>query len=280
MEDIMYLKYGDNKLNIAFNPTQDIISNHSGKPLRSLQLILITNSINGVNDILEYIKKSKNRIVLGDNTGEESTWKAGNNGYSYTDNINPIYKLWIDVVQEENLNPESLLIDTLELYPYEYEEDFFDDRLTVDAKVLVDLELFEELISIYYENRSVSVLRKGISEQPREMEIVLGTWSIDGEKRKLWIHLSDINNEPRKTKLFAFAELGVKNRNLRDQSIAQSHIILQLVELLRQKQLINGDEMDQLLTFDNQPLELFTKKFDFSREDDIDNWNEYPLLRR
>ncbi|MHB8191785.1 MAG: hypothetical protein ACYDGL_00730 [Bellilinea sp.] len=267
----MYLKYGDNKLNIDFNPTQDVISKHSEKPLRSLQLIFITDSITSVNNILDLIKISNNRIVLGDNTGEESTWKVGNNGYSYTDNVNPIYKLWIDVVQEENLNPESLLIDTLELFPYEYEEDFFDDRLRVDAKVLIDLALFEELISIFYENRSVSVLRKGISEQPREMEIVLGTWSIDGEKRKLWIHLSDINNEPRKTKLFPLVELGVKNRNLREQSIAQSHILLQLVELLRQKQIINGDEINQLLTFDNQPLELFTRKFDFNRDDDIDN---------
>jgi len=267
----MYLRIDDQKINVTFTPQFDEISKHTSKPLRTYELTIITRSKSEVDQLNNWISKSKNELQLGDNTGSETTWKIEKSGYTYSESENPVYKFWINVIEKETLNPDRLVIDDNEVFPYYYEEHFIDDSLLIDIKAKVDQALFEKLVDDFQEKETVAVVREGISTEKRMMGLAIITWSLDNNLIKVQIYLSDSDKPENKSGLLApFMIFGRQIRNLRQETIFQSSIINKLLGLLKEKKVITDAELNQLMTLDNQQGELFTRIIDFSQEEDID----------
>lgn len=79
--------------------------------------------------------------------------------------------------EAEELSLEALLIDGMELHPYEYREEIVGDVLTVRAKVVGTEADVLRLRALMHTHQTLSVVRRGIQEDPREMRIGVGEWS-------------------------------------------------------------------------------------------------------
>ena len=79
--------------------------------------------------------------------------------------------------EAEDLSLEALLIDGVELHPYEYREEIVGDNLTIRAKVVGTQADVLRLRSLMHSHQNLQVVRRGIQEEPREMRVGVGEWS-------------------------------------------------------------------------------------------------------
>lgn len=77
----------------------------------------------------------------------------------------------------EELNLEALVLDGLELHPYEYREELVGGGLTIWAKLVGDEEDVLRLRRLLGSRDTVPVVRRGIQAEPREMHLGVGEWS-------------------------------------------------------------------------------------------------------
>ena len=111
-------------------------------------------------------------------------WSQSGGHYSYR----------VQLTEAEELNLESLVIDGLELHPYEYRESF-DTELMVIARVI----LTEEQVRFVRERQKAGaqfpVVRRGIDSKPRTMRFGQLLWSKHEEGTKYRLVLVDITAE-------------------------------------------------------------------------------------
>jgi hypothetical protein len=79
--------------------------------------------------------------------------------------------------EAEELSLEVLLVDGLELHPYEYREEVIGDGLTICAKVVGTEADVLKLRALMRSQQTLSVTRRGIHPEPREMRLGVGEWS-------------------------------------------------------------------------------------------------------
>lgn len=90
--------------------------------------------------------------------------------------------------------PTSLLLEDLELEPYQYREDTgYDESLTITVRVVLSEAQYAMLGTF---PPFIKVVRGGIDEEPREMEIVEIAWSKSGNEIKEEICLYDKSETP------------------------------------------------------------------------------------
>ena len=79
--------------------------------------------------------------------------------------------------EAEELSLEVLQIDGLELHPYEYREEVIGDGLTICAKVVGTEADVLKLRALMRSQQTLTVTRRGIHPEPREMRLGVGEWS-------------------------------------------------------------------------------------------------------
>jgi hypothetical protein len=79
--------------------------------------------------------------------------------------------------ESEELALEALLLDGLELHPYEYREEVVADGLAIWAKMVGEREYVSRLGEIIRRRESFPVIRRGIQDRPRDMRLELAEWS-------------------------------------------------------------------------------------------------------
>ena len=79
--------------------------------------------------------------------------------------------------EAEELSLEALLVEGLELHPYEYREEVIGEGLTICAKVVGTEADVLRLRALMRSQQTLSVTRRGIQEEPREMRLGVGEWS-------------------------------------------------------------------------------------------------------
>ena len=79
--------------------------------------------------------------------------------------------------EAEELSLEVLEIDGLQLHPYEYREEVIGDGLTICAKVVGTEEDVLKLRALMRSQQTLTVTRRGIHPEPREMRLGVGEWS-------------------------------------------------------------------------------------------------------
>ncbi len=158
----------------AFDHTQ---SKHTGKALRVLR-IQFDRPRSDEQSGVDAVKEAKH-ITIEDPKGTIiGQFKIGDTSSSYRDDGPSIQHSWA-LTELENLNPSSLILDSLKLIPYQYAEEFVgDDVLKIEASVKLTRDEERQLraLPLYF-----SVVRKGINDVPCEMRFGKLLWSEAGD---------------------------------------------------------------------------------------------------
>lgn len=119
-------------------------------------------------------------------------WRVSWNSYAEAAGVHT-YSLILR--EAEELTLESLLVDDLELYPYEYREEVQADGLAIQAKVVGTPEDVERIRELVRARDAFPVVRRGIQPQPREMRLGLAEWSEYEDRVKYRVVLVDAGME-------------------------------------------------------------------------------------
>jgi hypothetical protein len=198
------------------------------------------------------------RDANGDRFGR---WLISWNSYS----VNAGAHTYSLIVREaEELSLEVLLLDGLELYPYEYREEVVGDGLAVWAKLVGtedDVLRLRRLVS----DRSVfPVIRRGISDTPREMRVGVAEWSHFEDRVKYRIALVDAHLRDS----VAGEIVQMEEENNRSAFAFYANLVEQLTGRLIEKGLLGEEEVAELR--ESARAEPGVSRHEFWRVPDVD----------
>jgi hypothetical protein len=128
-------------------------------------------------------------IVARDSRGEfAGRWCLSWNSYGESAGLHT-YALLLREFEELSL--ESLLVEGIELHPYEYREEVIGDGLLVFAKVVGSEDEVQRIGALIRGRQVVTVIRRGIHDAPRQMRLALAEWSKTEDRLKYRIVLID-----------------------------------------------------------------------------------------
>jgi len=166
-------------------------------------------------------------------------WQVSWNSYGESEGI---HTYGLILREAEELSLEVLIIDSMELHPYEYREEALEDGLTIWAKMVgshADVTRINRLIRT---RQSFPVVRKGIQNAPREMRLGVAEWSEyeDRIKYRLVLVDRDITDGMR-------AELGrIQEQNDRAAFGYYANLLDRLADLLVTRGMITRAELEAL----------------------------------
>jgi hypothetical protein len=175
-----------------------------------------------------------------DSSGEPvGRWQLSWNSYGETAGV---HTYGLILREAEELSLEVLVLDTMELHPYEYREEALEDGLTIWAKVVgthADVTRINRLIRT---RTSFPVIRRGIQNEPREMRLGVAEWSEYEDRIKYRLVLVDreISDDLRN-------QLGrIQEQNTRAALGYYVNLVDRLAELLVERGAITRAELEGL----------------------------------
>jgi hypothetical protein len=250
------------EIDFEVTESDSIISKQTGHELEHLH---VNAAIEGeeVNEkVADYLKASWEEGLNSKEGQITKKWKVINNSCSYGGNKDLVnYSLELEEMEEIKL--DKLMLNDLELTPYRYREDIgLDDSLSAEGRVLLSesqFDVFKKLI-----DKDITIIRKGISETPRQMDLALSGWSKDETGIKLQFSLYDSKDDENELSwsrpIWSAVDLIIK----------QGQIIEQLANLLIQKDIIKKGEFESIKA--GIPERNWNRKLDLYKEKDLDDW--------
>ncbi len=165
-------------------------SPHTGRDLQELHA-WVTTAEPDTHRWLSVALRGLGDSVVGslDASGEPAgRWQLSWNSYGEAGGV---HTYGLILREAEDLALEALIIDNMELHPYEYREDFLEDGLTIWAKVVgthADVTRINRLIRT---RTSFTVIRRGIQNTAREMRLGVAEWSEYEDRIKYRLVLVD-----------------------------------------------------------------------------------------
>jgi hypothetical protein len=165
---------------VAVNPKQEeyFSSLFTGNQLKRLQVAITVNNLHLsiFENELDYVKV--HGITEVDDDGSKlRKFNISNTSYSYSNNSDDTTYSF-ELSEEEELRINKLIINDIELIPYEYKETLSDDAIIIYAKVAVSKEIAEHFELVQDdEDKYFSVIREGINENPIRMRFGMNIWS-------------------------------------------------------------------------------------------------------
>jgi hypothetical protein len=165
-------------------------STHTGRDLVELHGRATIDTPDGHRWISETLGALGDRIVIAHDDASDfaGRWCVSWNSYAESAGLHS-YTLLLR--EAEELSLEALLIEELELHPYEYREEVVGDGLTIWAKVVGTEADVVGLRSLMTTHHTLSVTRRGIHDEPREMRLGVGEWSQVDDRIKYRLVLVD-----------------------------------------------------------------------------------------
>lgn len=176
----MRIKIFENTREVKSVNNEPIISKHTGKFLSSCSLTIKIHESD--QPLLEnYLDRSKTDGVFEVDESDTvlKVYDCLNHSYSYTpsNGQNIIYTYTIDLKEREELNIEELNIAGVGIKPYSYNEVFDGSALIINARIKLSLEEKARLVNKTIDEKYFTVVRKGISEESKQMRFGKIIWS-------------------------------------------------------------------------------------------------------
>ena len=143
--------------------------------------------------------------------------------------------------EAEELSLRALLLDDLELHPYEYREEAIAGGLVLRAKLVGTEGEVLDLRRRSQEDGDVRVVRHGISDEPRRMRLSVEEWSEFEDRVKFRLTLTDVETEPG-----IDDEVPVESESSRAAMSFYANYLERLAELLVRKGLLTREELQAL----------------------------------
>jgi hypothetical protein len=166
-------------------------------------------------------------------------WRVSWNSYGESGGL---HTYGLILREAEELSLESLIIDGIELHPYEYREEVLDNGLTIWAKMVGTRADVTRLNRLIRTHMTFPVIRRGITDTPRHMQLGVAEWADyeDRIKYRLVLVDRDITEGMR-------AELShIQERNDRAAYGYYANLVDRLADLLVDKQVLTKAELDVL----------------------------------
>jgi hypothetical protein len=161
-------------------------SPHTGRELAELHGWASTEEEEAHRSISAALRTAGDRpFRANDEAGDfAGRWCISWNAYAESNGVHTYTVLLREV---EELSLEALLVEDLELRPYEYREMVVGDGLVIRAKMVGTAEDVARVRELVRSQPVLRVVRRGIQDEPREMRLGVGEWSDseDGIKYRL-----------------------------------------------------------------------------------------------
>lgn len=232
---------------------------------REVEQIKVNVTIRGeeINEkVADYLQSVKKEAIISKEGQITKKWKLNNSSYGFTNTREQVdYTLELEEIEEFKL--AKLILDDLELTPYLYEENFdYNNDLTIEGRVLLSEAQFKKVKELM-EKDSITIIRQGISERPRQMRLLIDAWSKNEKNIKLQFSLNDLKDDKKLNPLRFLREA----INL---VIKQDQLIEQLANLLIQKGILKKEEYEGMKT--GIPERNWEIELEFNRVKDLDEW--------
>lgn len=172
----MYLEVGGRRLQVQVARRTTVRSPHTGRSLAELHARAAASDNATHRWLSETLKLTADRPVpaideAGDHLGR---WVISWNAYG---EVAGVHSYTLILRECEELNLEALVVDGIEIHPYEYREEVVGDGLTLWAKFVGTEEDVRRLRRILANREAVPVVRRGIQNFAREMRLGVGEWT-------------------------------------------------------------------------------------------------------
>jgi hypothetical protein len=217
----------------------EIQSRHTGKPLVQLHGTASVSTQQEHQQLCKLLEAASGFRVRSVELFDERirTWRLSWNAY-----LEKGGEHWYTLIlqEEEELLLQELVIGDVRLFPYEYREVFTGDELTIQAKLVGTKSEILRLRALLKHHSSFPVVRRGISEEPREMRFGVAEWSEHDARIKVRVILVD-----RSTVLSDHPELSrIDEQNSRSAAMFYMNFAEGLAALLEAKGILSAQEIE------------------------------------
>jgi len=274
-------KFGDKKIN--FDENKDYVrkfpekSKHTGKELTDFEIDMKIKGEKKQAKFKDIIQNSTEepiqRLDENENIIGEYTGKIRRTSFSGGHSPDTVYEMTIELLEQENINIDKLIIEDIETEPYEYTEKFNsirnNDYLRIDTKISIsNKEDFNKLKELIFHGDYFTVIRKGINKKSVNMRFGKVIWSQEENIKKIDFTLIEKKHDELSESTLGIYQPQIPN--IEDNLAYKSKFLEELVELLKNKNLITEDEIDMIE--DKVESSLIDEVFEYSQVDDIDNY--------
>jgi hypothetical protein len=238
----MLLDLNGSKVHVDIIEENSFVSKHTGASLSILKVGATIRGETANDEFLSLIKRAKDDIVVSvDENGKvQKQWKIGNTSWSYRQG-SPIYQHTLELTEVEKLNLSALKLGDMTVHPYEYEETFGEEALTIEAKVSLPEAQHLQIKALQKSDDYFSVVRYGINDVPRQMRFGLCYWSQHNNEYKHQLVLVEESKEPN-TLASAFRWI----RPLRKLVADNTAVIESLLATLHNKNILTEEEVNNI----------------------------------
>lgn len=175
-EGRIHLELEGGRVPVQIRRRSRVESVHSGRPLTELHTLAVTTDDEVHSWLSEVLPRVGDTAVKAVDEADEyaGRWSLSWNAYG---EVGGEHRYTLILQECEELNLDALLIDGVELHPYEYREEVAGDRLAIWAKLVGTEEEVAMLRRLFRNRGALPVVRRGIEEQPREMRLGVGEWT-------------------------------------------------------------------------------------------------------
>jgi hypothetical protein len=165
-------------------------SAHTGRELAEIHGWVTTDDLETHRWLSTTLRGLSDGIVRSLDRGGEPNGRWHLSWNSYGENAG-VHTYGLILREAEDLALEALVIDSMELHPYEYREELIEGALTIWAKAVgthADVTRINRLIRT---RSTFPVVRRGIQNDPREMRLGVAEWSEYEDRIKYRLVLVD-----------------------------------------------------------------------------------------
>jgi len=172
----------------------------------------------------------------GENHGR---WQLSWNSYGESGGV---HTYGLILRESEELSLKSLLLDTMELHPYEYREEVIEEGLTIWAKMVGSHSDVTRLNRLIRTRSSFPVIRRGIQDEAREMRLGVAEWSEYEDRIKYRLVLVDQDIEQR----VRVEMVRIREQNSQAALGYYANMVDRLAELLVERAVLDQTELDAI----------------------------------
>lgn len=172
----LLLELDGRRLPVSVRRRTSSVSEHTGRSLQEVHAWAATRDPAvhlWLSDALKAAADSPIR-VLDEASEPAGRWTISWNAYG---EVAGEHRYTLILAECEELNIEALVVDGIELHPYEYREEVVAGGLTVWAKMAGDQDDVLALRRTFHGRDAVSVERRGIEAGARRMRLGVGEWA-------------------------------------------------------------------------------------------------------
>lgn len=233
------LQLDDERVPLHVQRTATLRSRHTGKPLVEVHAVASTSDPAVHERWTRVFREVAGRTVRthGHAPGGVHRWCISWNSYTAS---GPEHAHTLLLREVEELALEALVVDGVELHPYEYREEFNGDELTVSAKLVGSKAAVLRLRALLKTRETFPVVRRGIAQEPRQMRFGVAEWSEHEGQIRVRMVLVDASADPEE-----HPELvRIEEANTRAALAFYMSFVDHLAELVQRKGIATAEEVE------------------------------------